>query len=312
MSSSPHITVVSPVYQCSSLVDTLVERISTALEALTPDYEIILVEDGGKDDSWQKIEHNCNARRGVRGIKLSRNFGQQAAIQAGLDASRGEFVVVMDCDLQDRPEEIRHLYAKAREGHDIVFASRQGRQDSFFKKFLSSLFNRVMGYLTETDQDASVASFTLYNRKAVNALSLMHDYNRYYPMMAQWIGFSTAKVKIQHAERPQGESSYSFRKRLKLAVDTMLMFSDKPLRLTVKAGVYLSLASLLAAFVLILNYIFSDVSAPGWMSLALLICFFSGSIISVLGIVGLYVGRIFETVKLRPTYLVDQEINKPS
>ena len=139
---------------------------------------------------------------------------------------------------------------------------------------MSSAFNRIMSYLTETDQDASVANFVLYSRKAVDALGKMHDYNRYYPMMAQWIGFRSVKVNIQHAEREDGKSSYSFRKRLRLAMDTMLMFSDKPLRLTVKAGVYLSGASLIAAFVLIVHYITSDVSAPGWMSLALLICFF--------------------------------------
>lgn len=310
MSQSPHISVVSPVYLSGNLVDTLVERISSALEAIDPDYEIILVEDGGRDDSWEKIVDNCNRFSYVRGIKLSRNFGQQSAIQAGLDASRGEYVIVLDCDLQDRPEEIQHLYAKAMEGYDIVFARRQGRQDGFFKKIASSAFNKIMAYLTGTDQDSSVANFVLYNRKAVHALNQMHDYNRYYPMMAQWIGFRTAKVDIQHAQRQDGKSSYSFRKRLNVAVDTMLMFSDKPLRLTVKAGVYLACFSLLAACLLIINHVIGDVSAPGWMSLALLICFFSGSIISVLGIVGLYVGRIYETVKIRPTYLIDLEVNK--
>ena len=312
MPVSPHISVISPVYQSGNLVDSLVKRISAALDQLTSDYEIILVEDGGTDDSWQKIQENCARHPNLRGIKLSRNFGQQAAIQAGLDASSGQYVLVLDCDLQDRPEEIQHLYAKAMDGYDVVIASRQDRQDGFFKKMLSSLFNRVMSYLTETDQDASVANFALYSRKAVNALNEMHDYNRYYPMMAQWIGFRAVKVKIQHAQREDGKSSYSFRKRLSLAIDTMLMFSDKPLRLAIKAGVYLSLASITAAMVLVLLYITGDVSAPGWMSLALLICFFSGSIISVLGIVGLYVGRIFETVKMRPTYLIDHELNKPS
>ena len=311
MSETPHISVVSPVYLSSSLVDTLVDRIISAMDILSLDYEIVLVEDGGKDDSWQKIEENCAKHTRVRGIKLSRNFGQQAAIQAGLDASLGDYVVVLDCDLQDRPEEIQHLYAKALEGYDVVSASRQERQDSLVKKMMSSAFNRAMSYLTETDQDASVANFVLYSRKAVDALSRMHDYNRYYPMMAQWIGFRSSKVNIQHAERADGKSSYSYGKKIKLAMDTMLMFSDKPLRLTVKAGVYLSCASLVAALVLIIHYITSDVSAPGWMSLALLICFFSGSIISVLGIVGLYVGRIFETVKTRPTYLIDQQVNKP-
>ena len=310
MSQNPHISVISPVYQSARLVDTLVERISTAVAGLTAHFEIILVEDGGTDDSWEQIQQNCTRDAHVRGIKLSRNFGQQAAIQAGLDASRGDFVVVLDCDLQDRPEEIPGLYAKAMEGFDVVIASRQERQDGRFKRMLSSMFNRAMAYLTETDQDASVANFALYSRKAVDALNEMRDYYRYYPLMSQWIGFPTVKVKTRHAQREDGHSSYSFSKSLKLAIDTMLMFSDKPLRLTIRLGVYLSLASIAAAMVLIALYFTGDVSAPGWTSLALLICFFSGSIISVLGIVGLYVGRIFETVKMRPTYLIDQETNQ--
>lgn len=311
MSKTVHISVVSPVYHADNIVDDLVERIAKAVALLTSDFEIILVEDGGRDNSWAKIQENCTKHSYVRGIKLSRNFGQQPAIQAGLDASTGEYVVVLDCDLQDRPEEIQYLYSKAKEGYDVVIASRQGRKDGWLKKMFSSVFNKVMAYLTETEQDSSVANFVLYSRKAVQALAKMQDSNRYYPMMMQWIGFRLIKVKIQHAEREDGRSSYSFRKRLKLAVNTMLTFSDKPLRIAVKMGVFLSIASVVTAIGLIVLYVTSDVKVPGWLSLALLICFFSGSIISVLGVVGLYVGRIFETVKGRPSYLIEKEINKP-
>lgn len=312
MNGKPQFSIVSPVYSAENIVDKLVAEIVESIEQLTHNYEIILVEDGGPDHSWDKIKSNCSNYEKVRGIKLSRNFGQQAAIHAGLDASRGDWVVVMDCDLQDKPSEIAKLYTKALEGYDVVVASRQDRQDSRYKKILSSLFNRAMSYLTGTEQDSTVANFVLYSRKAVNALAKMQDYNRYYPMMMQWIGFSMAKVKIEHAEREEGESSYSFRKRLKLALDTMLTFSDKPLRMVVRWGVYIAIIAVLAAVILVIVYFIRSFKPPGWLSLALLITFFSGSIISVLGVVGLYVGRIFETVKGRPSYLVDEELNKPS
>ena len=166
-----------------------------------------------------------------------------------------------------------------------------------------------MSYLTETSQDNTVANFVCYNRKAVEAMKSIGDSNRYYPMLQQLIGFNYVKVPIQHAEREDGKSSYSMRKRLKLAINTILTFSDKPLRLTVKMGVLLSFLSVLAALTLVIMYLLGDYRTEGWASLALLLSFFSGAIISVLGMVGLYVGKIFESVKNRPTYIINEVIN---
>ncbi len=301
------ISIVSPVYRAENLVDKLVERIRNSVSKLTDSYEIILVEDCGPDKSWQKIQENCKKFKEIRGIKLSKNFGQQHAIQAGLDASKGKYVITMDCDLQDRPEEIEKLLNKAKEGYEIVVASRKNRQDDVFKKFLSHIFYKTLSYLTETEQDKTVANFVVYHRKAVDAIARLHDYNRYYPMLQQMVGFNYAKVEIAHAEREDGKSSYSFKKRLRLALNTILTFSDKPLRLTVKLGVLLSFLSICAAIIMIILYIFSDVKAEGWASLALLISFLSGAIISVLGMVGLYVGKTFESVKNRPTYIIQEE-----
>ena len=301
------ISIVSPVYRAENLVDKLVERIMNSVSKLTNNYEIILVEDCGPDNSWRKIQENCSNYSQVKGIKLSRNFGQQHAIQAGLDASVGKYVVTMDCDLQDQPEEIEKLLSKAKEGFEIVVASRKNRQDDFFKKFLSRVFYSTLGYLTETKQDRTVANFVCYHRKAIEAMAEVKDHNRYYPMLQQLVGFNYVKVAIEHAEREDGKSSYSFGKRLRLAMDTILTFSDKPLRLTVKFGVFLSFLSICAAITMVVLYIFSDVKAEGWASLALLLSFFSGIIISVLGMVGLYVGRTFESVKHRPTYIIQEE-----
>jgi len=303
------ISIVSPVYRAAEIVDKLVERIAEEVSKITPDYEIILVEDRGPDNSWEKIQENCKKYPRVKGVRLSKNCGQQYAIQCGLDASVGAEVVVMDCDLQDNPAEIYKLYAKAKEGYDIVVARRLNRKDNFFKKFLSKLFNSILGYLTETEQDSTVANFVLMNRKVVDALKMMGDNNRYYPMMIQWIGFNKVKVDIQHAERDVGGSSYSIRKRLSLAMDVIVTFSDKPLRLTVKLGVFISFLSVIVAFSLIIMHLAYGVDATGWTSLAVTNSFFSGFIIAVLGMVGLYVGKTFEGVKSRPTYIIDETEN---
>ena len=309
MNSIVEISIISPVYKAENSIDKLVERIIAAVSKLSNNYEIILVEDGGFDNSWKKIQENCQKFPFVKGIKLSRNYGQQHAIQAGLDAAKGEYVITMDCDLQDLPEEIEKLLNKAKQGYEIVVASRKNRKDDFFKKLLSRLFYKTLSYLTETKQDKTVANFVVYHRKAVDAMARLKDHNRYYPMLQQMIGFSYAKVEINHAEREDGKSSYSFSKRLRLAMDTILTFSDKPLRLTVKLGVLLSFLSICAALTMVVLYFFSDVKSQGWASLALLISFFSGAIISVLGMVGLYVGRTFESVKNRPTYIIQEKIN---
>lgn len=309
MSEQIEISIVSPVYKAESIIDKLVERIDSAVSQLSSSYEIILVEDCGPDNSWGRIIENCKKNQRVRGIKLSRNYGQQHAIQAGLDASNGKYVITMDCDLQDQPEEIHKLLSKCKQGCEIVVASRKNRQDDAFKKILSRIFYSTLGYLTETKQDRTVANFVCYERKAVDAMAKVKDHNRYYPMLQQLVGFNYAKVEIEHAEREDGKSSYSFSKRLRLAMDTILTFSDKPLRLTVKFGVLLSFLSILGAILMVVLYFFGDVKADGWASLALLISFLSGTIISVLGMVGLYVGRTFESVKQRPTYIVQEEIN---
>mgnify|MGYP003143718739 FL=1 len=309
MNSTIEISIVSPVYKAENLIDKLVERTIESISKLADNFEIILVEDNGPDDSWKKIKENCAKYPFVKGIKLSKNCGQQHALQAGLDASKGKYIITMDCDLQDQPEEIYKLLNKAKEGYEIVAASRENRKDDFVKKIASKWFYAVLSYLTETNQDNTVANFVCYNRKAVEAMKLIGDSNRYYPMLQQLVGFNYAKVSIQHAEREDGKSSYSMKKRLKLAINTILTFSDKPLRLTVKMGVLLSFLSVLAALALVTMYFLGDYRTDGWASLALLLSFFSGTIISVLGMVGLYVGKIFETVKNRPTYIINETIN---
>lgn len=309
MDKSIKISIVSPVYRAEALVDALVETIIEEVSKITPDFEIILVEDCGPDNSWDKIKENCAKYPVLKGIKLSRNFGQQHAMQAGMDASVGEFIITMDCDLQDHPTEIIKLYNKALEGFDIVQASRTNRQDDFLKKMSSVLFNRLLSYLSETKQDPTVANFVLYRRVALEAIAEVNDYRRYYPMLIQWVGFKRAKVEIEHRERDTGGSSYSYKKRIVLAIDTILTFSDKPLRMAVKFGVFTTFIAIVATVVMLAIYMRGSIAVPGWTSLALLITFFSGVIILILGVVGMYVGKTFESVKARPTYIIREQKN---
>jgi len=305
----PYISIVSPVYAAQQIIPKLVERIENSIKTITEDYEIILVEDSGPDQSWNVIEEIAKNNRKVTGLRLSRNFGQHYAITAGLDHARGDWVVVMDCDLQDQPEEISKLYNKAMEGYDIVLARRVERKDSFFKKFFSKVFYRTLGYLTGSHQDETVANFGIYSKKVVSAIVDMRESIRYFPTMVKWVGFKTAKVDVEHDARSMGESSYNINKLLSLAVDIILAYSDKPIRIMIKSGLVIALFSLVLAFIFFVKWLIGDTIVLGYTSLIISIWLLSGVIISTLGLVGLYVGKIFEGVKNRPIYLISETIN---
>ena len=298
---SVHISIVSPVYKA---------ELTTELTKITDSYEIILVEDCGPDKSWAKIEEQCKKDSHVVGIKLSRNFGQHHAITAGLDNTRGEWVIVMDCDLQDRPEEIPNLYKKAMDGYDVVFARRAQRQDSFLKRMGSNLFAAFFAWLSGTKPDNSIANFGIYNRKVIDAVNGMRETMRSFPPMVLWSGFDTTAIDVVHASRFEGESSYNFSKLLKLAMEIALAYSDKPLRLTIKLGVSISAISFFFILFYIYKYLTGQISQPGYASMILSIWFLSGIIIFVLGLIGLYISKIFEGIKNRPLYIIKNIINK--
>ncbi len=305
----PHLSIVSPVYNAEKIIPLLVERIERSIQKITADYEIILVEDCGPDNSWGVIENIAKTNLKVVGIKLSRNFGQHYAITAGLDQSKGDWVVVMDCDLQDQPEEIEKLYKKAQEGFDIVIGRRLDRKDRFFKKFFSKIFYRTLGYLTGSEQDETVANFGIYNRNVVNAVVSMRESIRYFPTMVKWVGFKSTKVNVEHDERNEGESSYNLKRLINLALDIILAYSDKPIRLLIKTGLLISGISVLVALIYFIKWLKGDVLVLGYTSLIISIWLLSGIILSTLGIIGLYVGKTFEGVKKRPIYIISKIIN---
>lgn len=291
------------------MVSELVNRIKRTLSSITESFEIILVNDASPDASWQMILHECESDIRVKGINLSRNFGQHYAITAGLHFVKGKWVVVMDCDLQDRPEEILNLYNKACEGYDIVLAQRLERKDTFVKKMSSSLFYMVFSYLTDTKQDKSVANFGIYHKPVIQSLLSMNDAVRYFPTMIQWVGYCKYYLPVQHSGREEGKSSYTFTRLFSLAFNNILAFSNKPLRLTVKLGFTMSLLALLLGLYYLLRYFWGNILVSGFTTIILSLWFIAGILICLLGILGLYIGKIFDQVKGRPYYIIRNNIN---
>lgn len=309
---APHISVVSPVYGCAAALPELCKRLHDLLGSITADYEIILVNDASPDTSWSDIQALAAADARVKGISLSRNFGQHYAITAGLDFAMGDWVVVMDCDLQDRPEEIGKLYSTALNGYDVVVGRRVNRQDHWLKKFFSKQFGRIFSYLTGTKFDNSIGNFGIYAQKVIDGVRRLRENNRSFGLFVVWVGFRRIEIDIEHNQRQYGRSSYTLTKMLSLAIDTIIAHSDKVLHLTVKFGFFMSLFSLSAAVWIITRSFFFETPVPGWTSLIVSLFFSTGLIIGTVGIVGIYIGKIFDEVKNRPLYIVDALTFKPS
>lgn len=304
------LSIVSPVYRAELVLDELVERIANNIPIAFNSFEIILVDDFSPDNSWGKIVEIAKINNNVRGYKLSRNFGQHYAITAGLNQVTGDYVVVLDCDLQDQPEEIAKLFNVAQNGFDIVLARRYERKDTFFKKAFSKLFYKTLSYLTGTKQDATVANFGIYSKQVINEVIKLEEKIKYFPTMVKWVGFSTSYVNVEHASRSEGKSNYNLKKLLNLALDIILAYSDKPLRLIIKFGLIIAFTSFIMVIYTIYSKITGHFSVSGYASLLSSIWFLSGCLLTTLGIVGLYVGKIFEGVKNRPSYIIEKTTNE--
>ncbi len=303
------LSIVVPVYNGEPYIKELVERLIDTIQSIPADYEIILVNDASPDNSWQAIEKICASYNEVKGLNLSRNFGQHYAISAGLEIAKGDWAVVMDCDLQDIPEEIPKFYNKGIMGYDIVLGVRKNRKDGFMKKFFSFLFYKTLSWLTGVEYDYRIANFGIYNRKVINAIISMGDSIRYFPSMVKWVGFQSTTINIDHGNRKDGKSSYNFKRLMYLALDIILSYSDKPIRLAIKAGLIISLFSLIAAIYTFIKALIGQIEVPGYASLIISIWLFSGLIIAIIGIVGLYVSKTFQAARRRPIYIVSDKIN---
>jgi glycosyltransferase involved in cell wall biosynthesis len=300
----PHISVVIPVYKAEGCLEELYRRLKASLETIADDFEIVLVEDCGGDRSWPMIVDLAHRDLRVKGIQLSRNFGQHYGITAGLDHCDGDWVVVMDCDLQDRPEEIPRLYAKAQEGYDVVLARRGRRNDPPIKRATSWLFYKVFSYLADVDYDGETGNFRIVSRKVVSSFRVMRERLRFFGGLISWMGFPTASIDVQHDERFVGQTSYTFQKLWKLASETIIAYSDKPLRLSIRFGFTVSALAFAYGGYIVYRAMVHGTSITGWSSLIASLYFLGGIIISILGILGVYLGKAFDETKRRPLYII--------
>lgn len=303
------ISVVSPIYKGADMLHALVERCEKAIFTITDDYELILVNDHSPDNSWEIITQICASDPKVVGVDLSRNWGQHPAISAGLSVSTGEWVVVMDCDLQDRPEEIPALYQKALEGYDIVYARRVERQDGYWKRLSSTIFHTVYDWLAGYKTDKTIANFGIYNRIVIDEVCRIPDLSRGFGSLLHHLGFNSTAIDVTHAERMSGSSGYTLAKLLKLAFENCIANSNKPLRITVEIGLVMSTVSFLLALYNLIAKLCGIISVEGFTTTVFSIWFVGGLLLFVCGIIGLYIGKIYDQVKGRPYVVIRKVIN---
>ena len=300
-----HISVVIPVYRAETCLGELYRRLRAALETVTTDFEIMLVEDCGGDRSWPPIVELAQQDPRVKGIQFSRNFGQHYGITAGLDHCDGDWVVVMDCDLQDRPEEIPRLYAKAREGHEIVVARRGKRSDPLLKRLSSWMYYSVFSWLADMDYDPQAGNFRILSRKVIANYRNMRERSRFFGSLINWMGFPAASIDVQHDERFEGQSTYTFSKLWRLGAETIIAYSDKPLRLAIRFGFIIAFFAFLYGLYILFLALFHGSPVTGWSSLIVSFYFIGGIIIAILGILGIYLGKTYDETKQRPLYVIN-------
>lgn len=303
------VSVVSPVYRGEKMVEELVRRNVEVLSRMGVDYEVILVNDASPDGSWSEIVKECKKNPNVKGLNLSRNFGQHYAITAGLAHASGDWIVVMDCDLQDQPEEIPNLYAQAMEGYDIVLARRVNKKFGVFKRMSSTLFHYFFDKLSGTKTDETVANYGIYSKQVIYEYNKIPEYTRSFPSIISYLGFKKTAIDVEHAERIEGKSSYSISRLLKLAFDVIISNSNKPLRVAVGLGFGMSLLSFLLAAYNVLAKLCGIIQVEGYTTTVFSIWFVGGLLLFVMGVLGLYIGKIFDQVKGRQLYIVRDKIN---
>jgi glycosyltransferase involved in cell wall biosynthesis len=302
------ISVIIPTYNAADCLKPLYDRLSRVLLQITDKFELLFIEDCSKDHSWDTLVQMSKRLPYIRAVKLSRNFGQQAAITAGLSICKGEWAVVMDCDLQDPPEEIMKMWSKAKEGYDLVLARRIERKQSVLRRTFGKIYFGLLSVFSMSRIDGDFSSFTLVSRKVVDAFLSFSDRNRHYMMIIQWLGFERAIIDYQQGERFAGESSYSFRTLLKLAAQGFLFQTTVLLQLIIALGFLVSLVGVVLFAWTLWNYAAHANVLPGWTSVIDTLLILGGLILISIGVLGLYVGEIFDQVKQRPLFLLSKEV----
>ena len=307
----PHLSIVAPVYneQEVTLV-ALADRIAAALAGITSDYEIILVDDGSRLETWVAICSVARTRPQVKGLRFSRNFGQHPAIAAGVDHATGEWVVVMDLDLQDRPEVIPDLYRKAQDGFDVVFVNRQQRPESALYQLCAGVFYKTLNFLSGQKYERRQANYSIVSAKVVEAFKQVPDRDRFYGGTVRWLGFEQSSIDALHGDREYGQPSHNLRGRFRFAFRMIFGFSTRLLYLAIVLGLLLALVSFgLALDIVVYKILHPTVPIPGWPSVMTAVFFTAGVTNVMLGLVGIYIGNLVEQSKNRPIYLIERETN---
>jgi glycosyltransferase involved in cell wall biosynthesis len=306
---TPVYSIVIPIYNEERVLPILLRRLDALLDQLDAPAEAILVDDGSRDAGSIFCAAKARADQRYRYIRLSRNFGHQVAITAGMDRSGGDAVIVMDADLQDPPEVVLDMVAEWKRGFEIVYAERLSRAgESRFKRVAANLFYKLLGRLSPIEIPRNVGDFRLVDRKVVDSFRAMPERDRFVRGMFAWLGFKQTIVTFHRPPRAAGETKYPLAKQLRLAVDGLVSFSDTPLRVALWAGAAVSVMAAFYGCWVIAMWATHAELAPGWSSIIVVSAFLGGANMMMTGIMGLYVGRIYKEVKGRPLYVVDKTI----
>lgn len=300
---------VIPFMDEEAVLPALLERVTTLMDKVDGLSEVVLVDDGSRDQSAAIVAEHAARDPRIKMIRLSRNFGHQIAVTAGLNAVCGKAVIIMDADLQDPPEVVLELIAKWHEGYEIVHAQRRARQgETRFKKISASLYYRLLTRLSSVDIPRDVGDFRLVDAKVVHAIKSMPERDRFLRGMFAWVGFRQTLVQFDRPERAAGETKYPLKKMLRLAMDGVISFSDAPLRLALWLGALVSLGAMAYGAYIFAMALFTDALIDGWASTIVILSFLSGMNLLISGVIGLYVGRIHNESKQRPLYFISESI----
>lgn len=305
----PKLSVVIPIFNEQDCLAELTKRLIDTLTPLKLTFEIIYVDDGSLDTSWSIIEELYKEYFSIKGIRFSRNFGHHVAITSGLDYSSGDWVVTMDGDLQDQPEEIPKLLEEALRGFDVVLAKRKNRKHHWFKRQLAKYFYVVFEKLSGIPFDPEVGVFRILSRRAVKEICEMRETSRFFSGLVHWVGFSQTSIDVIHAKRFAGETKYSLYRQVGLATEAILSFTDKPLKICIYLGMFVVLFGAGYAIYIIINALYGNIEVSGYASLMSVVLVMGGITITTIGLVGLYIGRIFKQIKNRPLYIIEQKLN---
>ena len=302
-------SVVVPVYNEEEVARESYRRLKEVMDSTGEAYELIFVNDGSRDKTEEIITDICAEDPNVRLINFSRNFGHQTAITAGMDNSSGQAIVVIDADLQDPPEVILEMIEKWKEGYDVVYGQRTKRKgETVFKKLTAKIFYRFLHSMTNVDIPVDTGDFRLIDRKVCDVMSSLSEKNRYVRGLVSWVGFRQVAVNYVREERFAGETKYPLKKMLKFAMDAITTFSYKPLKLSIYVGFFVSFLSFLYLLVVLYLRLFTDAAVAGWASTLAVSLIFNGVTLMMLGIIGEYIGRIYDEVKNRPLYIIREKI----